>query len=115
MRRTEDPRLLTGAATFVEDISAEGALHAVFVRSFLAHARITGIDASEALAMPGVAGVFTASELELDPIAVSTSVAEAFYRPPLAREVVRFVGEPVAVVLAETRARAVDAAEAVVV
>jgi len=116
VRRTEDPRLLTGVAKFVEDIAAEGTLHAVFVRSILAHARIEGVAQSEASSMPGVAGVYVANDLGLDPMVVSTSVREAFSRrPPLAQGVVRFVGEPIAVVLAESRDQALDAAEAVMV
>jgi carbon-monoxide dehydrogenase large subunit len=116
VRRTEDPRLLTGAATFVEDLAEEGALNAVFVRSILAHARIEGVDQSEAASMPGVVGVYAAADLGLDPMVVSTSVREAFSRrPPLAEGVVRFVGEPIAVVLAESREQAIDAAEAVMV
>jgi carbon-monoxide dehydrogenase large subunit len=113
VRRTEDPRLLTGAAEFVEDIACPGALHAAFVRSTLAHARIGPVDAGEARAMPGVAGVFAAADLHLKPFSFGSSVPEAFTRPVLAHGVVRFAGEPVAVVLAETRAQAVDAAETI--
>jgi carbon-monoxide dehydrogenase large subunit len=116
VRRTEDPRLLRGAAAYVEDIPAEGALHAAFVRSILAHARLNGIDREVALAMPGVVGVYTASDIGLDPMVVATSVEEAFSRRPvLAGDVVRFVGEAIAVVVAQTRAQALDAAEAVAV
>jgi len=114
VRRTEDPRLLTGEALFTEDIAAEGACHAVFVRSIFAHARVGAIDASHAVAMPGVVGVFTAADLPLPPLA-SGIVPPEFARPIVASEVVRFVGELVAVVVAETRAQAVDAAEAVMV
>ena len=112
--RTEDPALITGAAQFVEDLRSDGALHAVFVRSFLAHARINGIDTEAASAMLGVAGVFTAADLSLPPSGHGNA-AQAFVRPRLAEGVVRFVGEPVAVVLAETREQAMDAAEAVMV
>jgi carbon-monoxide dehydrogenase large subunit len=116
VRRTEDPRLLTGVAKFVEDVDAAGTLHAVFVRSILAHARIQGIDSSEASTMPGVAGVYAAVDLDLDAMVVSTSVRDALSRrPPLAEGVVRFVGEPIAVVLAQSRVQALDAAEAVMV
>jgi carbon-monoxide dehydrogenase large subunit len=114
VRRVEDPRFLRGTATYVEDLSNDEALHAVFVRSFLAHARITGIDDTSAKALPGVAAVYTATDLDLPPMPPLSSVAERFARPLLARDVVRFVGEAVAVVLATTRAEAVDAAEAVV-
>lgn len=110
----EDPALVTGAAWFTEDVPAAGALHAAFVRSSLAHATIAGIDTEEAAAMPGVAGVFTASDLPaLAPQRAVGEVPESMARPPLARDRVRFAGEPVAVVVAETRAQAFDAAEAV--
>jgi carbon-monoxide dehydrogenase large subunit len=114
VRRVEDPGLITGSSRFVDDISADGALYAVFVRSALAHARITRIDTEQAAAMAGVAGVFTAADLDIPPIG-SGAVSAAFGRPILATQVVRFVGEPVAVVLAETREQAADAAEAVLV
>ena len=113
--RIEDPRFLAGEATYVENIALEGAQHAVFVRSFLAHARVNGIDATQARTMPGVSGVWTAGELELPPMGVMESVGAGFARPVLARAVVRFVGEAVAIVVAGTRAQALDAAEAVIV
>src|SRR5206468_11776811 len=59
VRRVEDPDLLTGASRFTADVIAQGALHAVFVRSTVAHGRLTGVDASQAATLPGVAGVFT--------------------------------------------------------
>jgi len=115
VRRVEDPRFLMGTARYTEDLPADGALHAVFVRAVMAHARISGIETSAAAAMPGVAGVFAAADLDLDPIEAEGDAPELFARPVLARDVVRFIGEPIAVVLAETRAQAVDAAEAVLV
>jgi carbon-monoxide dehydrogenase large subunit len=115
VRRSEDPRFLTGAAQYSEDIPTEGTLHAAFVRAFVAHARIEGIDTSQARAMPGVAGVFTASDLALPPLPAAEAVGKAFARPLLAEGSVRFVGEPVAVVLAESREQAMDGAEMVVV
>src|SRR5260221_10635137 len=63
VRRREDPRLITGHGNFVADMPAEGALHALFVRSPVAHARIVGVDATAARAMPGVARVFAAAHL----------------------------------------------------
>ena len=113
--RVEDPRFLAGEARYVENIALDGAQHAVFVRSFLAHARVNGIDATQARTMPGVSGVWTAGDLELPPMGVMESVGEGFARPVLARDVVRFVGESVAIVVAGTRAEALDAAEAVIV
>ena len=114
VERREDPGFLTGAADYLEDVAGEGALHAVFVRSALAHARITGIDTSEAAAMPGVHSVVTGADLGLPP-ARAFGRQPALARPRLAVERVRYVGEPVVVVLAEARALAVDAADAVVV
>jgi carbon-monoxide dehydrogenase large subunit len=112
VRRVEDPELLTGASRFTADVVAEGALHAVFVRSTFAHGRVSGVDGREAAGMPGVAGVFTAGDLDLPPMG-SGMVASAFARPVVARDVVRFVGEILAVVVAETPEQAMDAAESV--
>ena len=119
VRRVEDARLLTGHGTFVDDIVRPGMLHACFVRSPLARARVLGIDASEALELPGVYGVFTAADL-------NPHVCESWYslagkdipdtpRPPLAEDEVRFVGDPVALVVADSRYVAEDAVELVVV
>jgi aerobic carbon-monoxide dehydrogenase large subunit len=110
--RREDPPLLTGAAHYTDDLTAPGALHAAFVRAPLAHARVEGVAVEAAAAMPGVAGVFTAADLALPPIPPGSAPA-AFARPVLATDTVRFLGEPVAVVVAGTRGQAVDAAEAV--
>ena len=112
--RTEDPDLVTGTARYTEDLPCDGALHVAFVRSQLAHARITGIDAGEAAAMPGVLGVYTDADLGL-PHYEGGMAGEEFIRPVLASERVRFLGEPIAAVLAESRAQAQDAAELVVV
>jgi aerobic carbon-monoxide dehydrogenase large subunit len=113
--RTEDPPLLIGEASFVEDIPMPGALVAAFVRSTVAHARITALEFDEARAMPGVVGVYGADDLGLKPFGVEDEVPSGFSRPALASGVVRFVGEPVGVVLAESRAQATDAAETVMV
>ncbi|MDP9340884.1 MAG: xanthine dehydrogenase family protein molybdopterin-binding subunit [Actinomycetota bacterium] len=113
--RAEDERFITGAARYTEDLPADGALHAVFVRAYAAHARILGIDTEEAARMPGVAGVSTAADLGLEPMWRSKKVPEGMWRPVLAADTVRFAGEPVAVVIAETRAQAMDAAELVAV
>lgn len=115
VRRTEDIPLLTGTASFVEDLPAPEALWAAFVRSTMAHARITTIDSEDARTMPGVAGVYTAEDLGLRPFGVENGVLEGFGRPVLATGVVRFAGEAIAVVLAPTRPQAIDAAEAVLV
>jgi carbon-monoxide dehydrogenase large subunit len=111
--RTEDPRFLTGGARYVDDLPVDGALRATFVRSMLAHARVSGVDAATARALPGVVAVLTATDLDLAPRPPAGNVEGPFERPLLARDAVRFVGEPIALVLAETLAEGQDAAEAV--
>jgi len=111
VKRREDPRLITGRGLYTGDVAKAGWLHAVFVRSTLAHARITSIDRETAAAMPGVVAVLVAAALGLKP--QESPTMDAFARPPLAADVVRFVGDLVAVVVAESRAQAADAAEAV--
>jgi aerobic carbon-monoxide dehydrogenase large subunit len=113
--RLEDSQILSGAARYVDDLVVPDGLHAVFVRSTVAHARLGPIDAEPARAVPGVAGVFTAPDLGLDPLPPFTMAPEAMARPPLAAGVVRFVGEAIAVVVAETKTAAVDAAGEVIV
>jgi carbon-monoxide dehydrogenase large subunit len=113
--RIEDPALLTGEGRYVDDLPLPGALHVQFVRSPIAHARITAIDFSEARAQPGVVAVFTAADLVLAPTAGFIKLHDLCVRPPLAEGKVCFVGDPVVAVVAETRAQAVDAAETVVV
>jgi carbon-monoxide dehydrogenase large subunit len=121
--RSEDPRFLRGDARYLDDIEIPGCLHAVFVRSIMPHAGIDGVDVSGALAAPGVAGAYVAADLNLVPLPPSGTVETSapgqlegsFGREPLARDVVRFVGEILAVVVAETTAQAVDAAELVAV
>ena len=110
--RREDPPLVTGAAVYSDDLVPPGALHAVFVRAPLAHGRILGIDPAAAVGLPGVAGVFTAADLALPPMPAG-GAPDAMARPVLATDTVRFLGEAVAVVVAETRTQALDAAEAV--
>ena len=113
VRRREDPRLVTGQGRFVADLPAEGALHAHFVRSPVAHARIRALDVTTARTMPGVAAIFTAEDLGLPRRAGFAPLGDAFSKPPLAEGVVRFVGDPVALVLAETREQAADAVAAI--
>jgi carbon-monoxide dehydrogenase large subunit len=117
VHRVEDGRLLTGRGTFVDDITLPGMLHAYFVRSPYARAAIRGIDTSAASAHPGVHVVFTAADLNPDVkeqwhTAVGRASPET-PRPPLAEDEVRFVGDPVALVVADSRAAAQDAAELV--
>jgi aerobic carbon-monoxide dehydrogenase large subunit len=116
IRRLEDERLIRGAGQFVDDVSRPGTLHAVFVRSTYAHARIESIHAYEARKMPGVYVVATANDVrQAKPIPVRATIegALALAAPLFASDRVRYVGEPIAVVLAETREQAVDAAKLV--
>jgi aerobic carbon-monoxide dehydrogenase large subunit len=113
--RVEDPAVLRGDARYFDDLDVDGLVHVVFVRSTIAHARIDSVDTSEAEAMPGVLGVYTSANLELAPVQGFVMLPPAFARPPLAVGTVRFVGDVVAAVVAETRAQAVDAAEMVIV
>ncbi|HEY8287992.1 MAG TPA: molybdopterin cofactor-binding domain-containing protein, partial [Acetobacteraceae bacterium] len=119
--RFEDPRLLRGQGRFINDVTIAGQAHAVLVRSPHAHARILGIDATAAFASPGVLGVFTQADLAADGIGTMRvsltrkrpDGSAMFYspHPGLARNAVRHVGDPVALVVAETLAEARDAAE----
>jgi carbon-monoxide dehydrogenase large subunit len=113
--RTEDPRFLSGGARYVDDVPVEGALRATFIRSMMAHARVSGVDVGGARTFPGIAAVLTAGDLDLAPRPPAGNVEGPFTRPLLARDAVRFVGEPIAVVLADSLAMGQDAAEAVLV
>jgi carbon-monoxide dehydrogenase large subunit len=119
--RREDPALLTGEARFVDDLVVPGALHAKIVRSPYAHARIRSIDTTEAQGMPGVVAVFTGADLRDEwenPLPCAWPVTDDMKSPdhwPLAIDEACFVGEGVAVVVAETREQARDAMEAAVV
>ena len=113
VQRVEDPRLLTGRGRFVDDIALPGMLHACFVRSPHAHARIVSIDTAAAVAHPGVHLVLSDADLrdEVGDLTANGSAGlfVATYTA-LARNVVRLVGEPVAIVVAESRHIAEDAA-----
>lgn len=113
--RVEDQRFLTGGGNYVGDIDLPGMVHCCFVRSVMAHARITSIETTDSAACPGVLGVFTADDLDLPDITPLPMLTQGHARPPLARQTVRFVGEPIAVVVAESLALAQDAAEMVFV
>ncbi len=119
IKRVEDPRLLAGKACFVDDLSLPGMLHASFVRSPHAHARIASIDASAALGLDGVVAVFTGEDLkDLQPFAPSIPGLPALLttlRHPLPTEKVLFVGEAVAVVIAQDPYTAEDARDLVAV
>jgi carbon-monoxide dehydrogenase large subunit len=124
VRRVEDPRFLRGRANYVDDVRLPGTLHIAFVRSPHAHARITGIDTAFALRVSGVRRIFTGEDirdalkpmgLPFRPEVFPPSVFKQCKWPCLAIGKVRYVGEPVAAVVAESRYVAEDAAEAVVV
>ena len=121
-KRNEDPRLLTGQALFVDDVELPGMLHAAFLRSPYAHARLGKIDVARAREMPGVAAVYTADDLGaywqpgpllVPPPPVSDMVFNERTQVPLAKGKVRHVGEPVAVVVAASRYLAEDALETI--
>ncbi|HMC68197.1 MAG TPA: xanthine dehydrogenase family protein, partial [Mycobacteriales bacterium] len=117
MQRVEDDRLLRGHGRFTDDID-EGALECCFVRSPYAHARITSIDVSAARAMPGVVAVYTAADLpfggvDLPLLIPHPNLTQGRTQRCLASDVVRYAGEAVAFVIAESRYVAEDAAELV--
>ena len=117
--RTEDPRFLRGEGRYLENIRIEGSLRAVFVRSIFPHAELSAVEGlDEARSMPGVVAVYTADDLDLPAQPPSGNVEapggeldQPFDREALARDRLRFVGEPFAVVIAETSGQAQDAAE----
>ena len=120
IKRSEDPRILTGAGRYVDDIKLPGMLHAAFVRSPMAHARVLSVDVSAARALPGVVAVLTGAELEAmtvpGPDALMALMGWAGPTPEftlLATDKVRLVGDPVAVVIAESRYLAEDGCELV--
>ncbi len=113
--RKEDPGILTGSTKYFDDLRLDGMAHVAFVRSTMPHARLDGVDTSEAEAMPGVLAVYTAQSLEIADHQGFPMLPPTMNRPPLAKDKVRFVGDIVAAVVAETKGQAVDAAEAVVV
>ena len=116
IRRREDPRFLLGRGRYVDDTRIENALHVTFVRSSVAHGTITAIDVEEARALPGVQ-VFTAADLGLQPSPPPPmlQVHESMFRSPMATDKVRYVGEILAAVVAESREASVDAAQLVAV
>jgi carbon-monoxide dehydrogenase large subunit len=114
--RKEDPKLLTGGATYVDNLRLPGAAHVTYVRSTIAHARIASVDVEEARSAPGVLGVFTAADVDISRLPPALPLLNPLMtRPFLADGVVRYVGEPVAVVVTEERYQGEDAAEQVYV
>ena len=121
IRRREDPRLITGAATYTDDVTLPGTVHAAILRSPHAHARIGRIDTAAAAAAPGVLAVYTGRDTEgaLNPLPCAwippDSDVKAVAHPAIASEVVRYQGDAVAVVVAESRYQAEDALELIAV
>jgi aerobic carbon-monoxide dehydrogenase large subunit len=125
VKRTEDIRFITGKGRFVDDINRPGQAHAYFLRSPHAHARIDKIDTSAALKAPGVVAIFTGEDIAADKVgglicgwmihSKDGSPMKAGAHPALAQGKVRYVGDHVAVVIADTYAQAKDAAEKIVV
>ena len=117
MKRAEDPRLLAGSGCFVDDVRLPRALHLAILRSLHAHARIVRLDTSAARAMPGVAAALAGAEIAQLvpslPVLWPCGNPKVLTRPTAAADVVRYVGEPVAVVVAANRYLAEDAAEAI--
>jgi carbon-monoxide dehydrogenase large subunit len=115
VKRTEDPRLLTGLGSYTDDRQAARMMHVAFRRSDQSHARILAIDCKAASAAPGVIAVLTAEDLAdgVKPLVATSRMANYYATPilPLARGKVRYVGEPVAGVIAESRYQAEDALE----
>jgi carbon-monoxide dehydrogenase large subunit len=123
-KRNEDPRLLTGRALFVDDLDLPGMAHVAFLRSPYAHARLGAIDVSAAREMEGVIAVYTAADLgdywQPGPLLVPPPPVEGMVfnqrtQVPLAKDKIRHLGEPIAVVVAESRYLAEDAVERIVV
>ena len=116
VQRLEDPTLLTGAGKYLDDMAPAGTLHVAFVRSTQAYANLLGVDVSAAESMPGVKAVYHAgNDLGIPTFQGFPMMPPALNRPIFAKDVVRFVGDIVAAVVATSKAAAVDAAEAVVV
>ncbi len=113
--RREDPSLLVGADKFCDDLDIAGVGHVYFVRSVMAHATIGSVNISDTTDMPGVRGVWTADTLDLAPFLGFPLFPPHTARPPLAKGKVRFVGDILAVIVADSLAEAIDAAETVFV
>src|SRR6202453_1768777 len=119
IKRVEDPRLLTGRGAYTDDCRATGVLHVAFRRSDHSHARILGIDCAAARASAGEVAIFTAEDLAcfVKPLVATSRMVNYYATPilPLAREKVRYVGEPVVGIVALSRYQAEDAAGCVVI
>src|SRR5205085_4895673 len=117
VQRIEDERLLKGEGQYIADLRREGMLHAVVLRSPVAHGVLNGIDAGKAKAMAGVRAVITAVDVErslgrVPKIPMRQDAVESvvpFMQPVIAQRKLRYVGEPIALIVADTRAQAEDA------
>jgi hypothetical protein len=124
-RRREDARFVTGHGTYLDDLRFDGVTHAVFVRSPHAHARIIAIDTTDALKAAGAVAILTARDAAADGLRPLRPTVEAnvqtnepfrfLPQPLLAEDIVRYAGEPIALVIAETRHQALDAAERIAI
>jgi aerobic carbon-monoxide dehydrogenase large subunit len=118
VERVEDLRFLRGRGQYLDDLNRDGQWHAAIVRSQIAHGRVRNIDAAAALAMPGVQAVLTAADIDgpipTIPFRRPNPTIAPYAQPVIADEVVRYVGEPLAVVIAEAAELAEDATAAVV-
>ncbi|HSF84660.1 MAG TPA: xanthine dehydrogenase family protein molybdopterin-binding subunit [Acidimicrobiia bacterium] len=111
VKRAEDPRFIRGRGTYIPNQVVDGALFLVPVRSTIPHGTLNGVETSFAADMPGVVAIYTAEDLDVNPTSPGVrGVDRAFSRPTIARDVVRFAGEIVAVVIAESEREGVDAA-----
>src|SRR3989440_5335616 len=125
IKRFEDVRLVRGEGRFHDDVNLPGQAHAVIARSSHAHARLRAVDTKAAAGLPGVLAVFTGADVAADGLGTMKMTLKRkrpdgspMFAPPhpgLVRDVARYVGDPVAMVVAETRAQAEDAAEAVAI
>jgi aerobic carbon-monoxide dehydrogenase large subunit len=118
VERAEDRRFVTGTGKFVDDLKRDGMLHAVILRSGVAHGRVNRIDVAPALARPGVRAVITAADVGAPVPVIPLRLAnlpefKPYLQPVIASDKVRYVGEPIAVVIADSQALAEDALEAI--
>jgi len=111
VKRVEDPTLLTGDGKYVDDLKETGMLHVAFVRSPVAHGNVNSVDLGDAASMPGVVAVYSGDDLGLPSMQFFPMMPAEMNRPIFATEKVRFVGDILAAVVAETPQQAVDAAQ----
>ncbi len=113
--RTEDLALLTTGGVYVDDVRLDGAVHVVYVRSSMAHAKLLTVNVDDARTASGVVAVFTGHDIDVAPLKGHPFLNQKVAFPVLATDAVHFVGQPIVAIVAETRAAAADAAERVVI